>query len=437
MMKKINFCLLLFLIAIMLLPVNIIGNTQETQDLPEVKKEKKKPRKFDVEIAYAYREESLVINETDLIGTHFIKSDQSEDMVINGAESMDWGKTDYSDGERMYINKGSNDGLNEGDEFLILGKGEAIDDPANGKSMGTYYLKKSLADIYCIYEDKTIITLKKGVHPVQIGDIVIPYQEKEPLFQKKLNYKKCKLPQGAIEGNVVYCDIYTGAVRQLVSEGQYVTINLGNSVVNYADWVLLFRQLKPHLPPIIVGTGIVIDSQNLSATVKVIESAFQVDLNTRLMVLEMEDDDSETSASDIDVAASGDNENIPIQKLRKEGDSASGESMEVNVLFNINQKNISERYQKELINLSEFIRDKSKYSIILRGYSCSIGGFEHNLKLSNERVQVVKKYLMDNLKIGDNFFETYHYGEKDAPFDNSSEKQRRKNRLVNVEVRGK
>jgi outer membrane protein OmpA-like peptidoglycan-associated protein len=436
MMKKINFCLLLFLIAIMLFPANIIGNAQETQDSPEVKK-KKKPRKFDVEIAYAYREESLVINETDLIGTHFLKSDQMEEIKINGAEQMDWGKEDYTDGERMFIDKGSNDGLNEGDVFMILGKGKSIPDPQTGKSLGIYYLKKSLADIYCLYEDKAVITLKKGVHPVQIGDIVIPYQKKETIFQKKLDYKKCKLPQGAIEGNVAHCAIYTGSYRQLVSDGQYISINLGNSVVNYGDWVLFYKLFKPHLPPVIMGTGIVIDSQNLSATVKVIETAMPVELSTRLVVLEMEDDDSGASASGIQVAGSNSSEEIPLQKLKQEGDAGAGESFEVNVLFNINEVIIANRYKTELDKIAEFIDNKSQYSVILRGYSCSIGGFEYNLKLSKQRVDAVKQYLMENFKIQDSFFDTYYYGEKDAPFDNSSEKQRRKNRLVNVEVRGK
>jgi outer membrane protein OmpA-like peptidoglycan-associated protein len=49
----------------------------------------------------------------------------------------------------------------------------------------------------------------------------------------------------------------------------------------------------------------------------------------------------------------------------------------------------------------------------------------------------VKAYLINTLAIPENFIEAHFYGEKDAPYDNTSEEQRRKNRAVNIQVIGK
>ena len=73
----------------------------------------------------------------------------------------------------------------------------------------------------------------------------------------------------------------------------------------------------------------------------------------------------------------------------------------------------------------------------MRGYTCSIGGLEYNLKLSKERVDGVKAYLVSKLGVDEKLIESYFYGEKDAPYDNTSEEQRRKNRVVNIQVIGK
>ena len=87
--------------------------------------------------------------------------------------------------------------------------------------------------------------------------------------------------------------------------------------------------------------------------------------------------------------------------------------------------------------MKEFIGSKKEFVIILRGYACSIGGVDYNLELSKKRVEEVKNYIVSNLNIAPDFIETYFYGEKDTPFDNSTEINRRKNRRVDIQVIGR
>jgi outer membrane protein OmpA-like peptidoglycan-associated protein len=384
---------------------------------------------MDIEIAYIYREESLVVSKTDMLCTHFIRDSLSEGMRITGAELQDWDKKEYSSGDRMFINKGSNDGLKEDDVFMIVGKGEKISSPITGKTLGTYYLKKSLAEIYCLYEDKAVITLKNACHGVHIKDIVIPFKEDEELVKKKVNYKKCRLPRVGVEGNVVYSSLGEGTKREIVGTGEYLTVDLGKAMVSKGDWLLFYKTYKGNLPPVIIGTGIIIDSQNTCSTAKVVDAAFPVEVGNKLVVLP-----DVVDKKRLEKAGPSKGEKIPIiESMEKEG----AESLEINILFDINTSSINDEYKQEMKKIEEFIKDKSQFIIVLRGYSCSIGGFEYNLKLSKKRVDNVKKFLMDTFKIKEEFIESYHYGEKDAPFDNTAEIQRRQNRLVTIEVRGK
>jgi outer membrane protein OmpA-like peptidoglycan-associated protein len=435
MMRKINVFWLFLFTVLLLLPTELLKGVPvgQTTKPPAQVEDGDKPKKLDIELAYTYKKESLLIGESDLLCSHFISQPLSEDLRIVGSETME-DRKEHSDFDRMYINKGSNDGITEDSVFMVLGKGDKIKSPITGKNLGTYYLRKSLAKIYCLYENNAVITLMKGCQPVQVGDIVIPYKEEDTMFELKLKYLECRLPQGALEGNVVHTSIYTRASRDLSSHGQWVSVDIGKDITAKGEWVLFYRRIKPDLPPIIIGTGVVINAQNTNSTVKVIDSAFEISVGTRLVLLGK--NEAGISQSTGTTGAQG-NENIPIIKdLDKDKDS-SVQELKLNILFDLDGTSIADNYKQELEQIPGFLNDKTQYVIILRGYSCSIGGLEHNLKLSQDRVENVKKYLMDTFKIQPELFETYHYGEKDPPFDNSSEEQRRKNRRVTIEVKAK
>ena len=420
-----------FMVVLM---VMIIINPVFSQKKPEKDKVKIK-RTFDqIKKAYAYMDEELLISEADLYCSYFISNKMPEDLVITGAEFMDSFQTLYTDGNKMYINKGSNVGINEGDIFLVLARGEKISNALTAKKLGTYYLKKSLAEVTCLYEDKAIVTLKKGCYPVHIGDFLIPFKKQQTVFKRKINYKKCKLPQSssAVEGNVIYTNVYMDVTKNISGTGEYVSIDLGKAIVSRGTFVLFYKLLKKNLPVLIIGSGIVVNPQNTNATVKVLDASQPIEVGVKLAVLP----EAEAQIRPIGVK----DEDIPvIESLKKEEKEIEpGEdSIEINILFNIDEKSINSGYAEIFEKIKEFIHSKTQYNIILRGYACSIGGLEYNLKLSKERVDTVKAYLVRELGIDENLIESYYYGEKDAPYDNTSEEQRRKNRMVNIQVIGK
>ena len=398
--------------------------------------------KYDIRTAYVYQDASLLISETDLNCSYFIRKGMSEDMSIIGGDQMNEDKIDYTDGDRVFINRGSKDGIQEGDRLLFLSPGVKVFNRMNSKSLGTLYLKKSQGVVTCLYENRAIVTLDKGCNPVRMGDLAVPFKPQNTVFKKKPIYTRCLLPKNRTEGNVIYSSMHNEAERFIMGPNEYVTIDLGKALVSNGDLVLFYILFRNDLPPIINGTGIVLDAENNNATVKILDAGYPIEIGTKLLVLKEEDLRMDTTRASKMRRLTGE-EKVPIiEKLEEEGGEASGvpageETLELNVLFDLNESSLKAEYQADLEKISEFLQGKSQFVIILRGYSCSIGNPEYNLKLSKDRVENIKKYLMDKFNIKEDFFETYFYGEKESPYDNTSEEERRKNRLVNIQVLGR
>lgn len=422
-MRKIFFLILILVVF-----------TAVAQDQPP-EKISEKDRYSQIQRAYAYLEEELVVSWSDLYCSYFISSSLiDEDIVIVGAEHQIYSKQDYTDGEKMYINKGSSSGLNEGDVFLVIEKGKRFRHPFTKKKMGWHYMQKSKAELTCIYEDKAVVTLQKGCFPVKIGDMLIPFKARKTIFKRKIDYQRCHLPKGpsTVTGTVIFQSVFEISRKVVAGSGDYVIVDIGKALLEKGNYVLFYIEMGEDLPDIICGSGIVINPRNNTSTVKLLDGDFPTKVGYKaVLVPPSEEPVSRRPGEDIPV--------LDTAKKEERQAEPGEQSMEVGIQFDINQKTIDDpdKFAGKFEKIKEFISSKSQYVVILRGYTCSIGGLEYNLRLSKERVDSVKAYLGSALGIPENYIETYFYGEKEAPFDNTSEEQRRKNRLVNIQVIGK
>lgn len=385
-------------------------------------------RRYDIKKAYLYQEEELLISESDINCTFFIGQNMKKEIEIVGAQDIGLstrGRTEFSQGENVYINKGSRDGIREGDMFLVVHKGKKIPNPFSIKSLGTYYLKKSLAEVTCIFEDKAIATLRQSCHPVQLNEILLPYEKEQTIFKKKIDYKKCGLPDSDVEGRVVYNDFYINFDKPNAANDNFVAVDLGKAVVKRGDFVLFYKIIKKNLPELIAGLGIVVHPQNTNSTVKILDTAYPVEVGDRVALLPEEPDKLISTDEQIPMVEPGET---------PEDTETAEETLEKNIIFDIDSINIDPMYKADFDQIKTFIQDKAEFIIILKGYACSIGSLEHNLELSQKRVEMVKEFLSAEYGIDEKFFKTYYFGEKEAPFDNTSEVERRKNRLVNIQV---
>ncbi len=382
---------------------------------------------LDIKKAYLYMEESLLISETDLYCSFFIGQKREIDTVITDAVIGD-GKAEFSDGDKLYINKGIKDGIKEGDIFLSIQQGKKIRDPFTHKSLGVYYLKKSTVVVKTVYENLAIVEVFKGCHPINIGDLLVPFERELTIFKKKIEYTTAILPDSEIEGRVVYNDLFPGIDKELASDAAFLAIDLGKAVLKRGDFVVFYKKYQKNLPPVIKGTGIVLHSENTNSTVKVLDSSDPIEVGMSAILLPEEKE-----------ALFETNEELPIVEGETgvQTQEEALNTLEKSILFSLDGFEVDPKFKADFDEIKTFISDKSEYIIILRGYTCSIGREEYNLGLSQKRVESVKDYLIKEYGIDKTFVKTSFYGEKGAPYDNSSEEQRRKNRLVSIQVTGK
>jgi outer membrane protein OmpA-like peptidoglycan-associated protein len=405
-----------------------IANAQESKKILNIRK------------AYAFLDEAMLISETDLNCSYFIKDDVPQDIHIISKHVPNAERNEFSDFDELVIDKGSRDGLKEGDLLMIMSKGPVIHHPRSHRRLGSHFLKKALAQISCIYEKQAIIRLQKSCNPVNAGDFVVLFKPESTVFEKKLDYKLCRIPANGVSGMIVYSELVVGFRSEISSESQYVTVDLGKGVVNKGTFLLVYRVVASDLPPLIIGLGIVIHGENTNSTVKILDASTDIQVNDQVMVL--------PKPTPGPAAGERDQENIPVMESLPEGQEADqaaagegagleGDVLNVDVLFGFDRKEPIDDHAADFAAIRDFIAGKSEYLVTLRGYTCSIGGEEYNLRLSSQRVETIKSILVGQYGVDAAHIETFFYGEKEPQFDNSSEVERRKNRLVKIEVNGR
>jgi outer membrane protein OmpA-like peptidoglycan-associated protein len=419
MKKFLVFVLFVFLAAAFML------NAQENKKILNIQK------------AYVFLEEELLVNETDLNCSHFIREDVPRDIRIIAKHMTTPERLDFTDFDELVINRGSKDGIKEGDLLMVMAEGQVIRHPRNHDRLGRLFLKKSLALVTCLYEDNAVIRLQKGCNPVNVGDFAILFKPEQTVFEKRFDYTLCRIPAGAVTGQVVYLELALGIPGDISSDTQLVSVDLGEGVVGKGTFLLIYRKLASDLPPLIMGLGIVVHSEKTNSTVKILDAASDIRLGDQMLVL------PKAAAG----PGQGEKEDIPTvetlppgegQEGAAEGEGAAADgALNISVLFEFDTTKTVADHAADYAAIKNFIADKAEYLVTLRGYTCSIGGDEYNLRLSSRRAEEIKNILVSQYGIDAAHIETFFYGEKDPQFDNDSEAERRKNRLVKIEVNGK
>lgn len=98
------------------------------------------------------------------------------------------------------------------------------------------------------------------------------------------------------------------------------------------------------------------------------------------------------------------------------------------LLFKFDSAHIEDKWQDELAQLAEFIKEREPVWLVVEGHACSIGSEEYNSKLSRRRARAVVDHLTSRHGIRKDIFEVKAYGESLPEASNETEEGRRQNR---------
>ena len=106
------------------------------------------------------------------------------------------------------------------------------------------------------------------------------------------------------------------------------------------------------------------------------------------------------------------------------------EKVRLNVEFDFDKADIRPRYHDELRKVGDFMNQYPDVNMALEGHTDSIGTDEYNQRLSQRRVDSVKKYIVDKFNIDGKRIKATGYGESRPIADNSTDEGRQRNRRV-------
>ncbi len=225
--------------------------------------------------AKIFDETYQLINETDLNCSFYMHEEGKllPDIRIVGAERMNE-KSIFSDGDIIYIDKGTADGLEIGQLFLTLGLREKV-----GK-LGTVMERHGRARIVRLEDELATAKVEKSCGTVKVGDFLLPFEEEPGEIGKDEGFGDMD-PNATRKGQVVYIE----NDFQLSATGQWALIDMGRQhCVQIGDQLNVFHRPRPDLPREAVASAIVIDVRGATSTVKILSARDVVDIGSEVQM---------------------------------------------------------------------------------------------------------------------------------------------------------
>jgi OOP family OmpA-OmpF porin len=105
-------------------------------------------------------------------------------------------------------------------------------------------------------------------------------------------------------------------------------------------------------------------------------------------------------------------------------------TIELNVQFATGKSNIQAKYHNEIKKVADYMTKYPETKVAIQGHTDNVGKEAANVKLSQNRANSVKNYLVSKFKINSSRMEATGYGPKKPIASNSTKEGRQKNRRV-------
>jgi hypothetical protein len=130
--------------------------------------------------------------------------DASFPFSIVSAEKMDF-QDSFSEGDVVYINGGTAEGVEAGDRFFVLHRDRTLSHPVSNAEMGRVFRQLGQIRVLCAQEHSSICEVVYACDPIAIGDLLQPFQPSPvPLVVAPDPTDRCDVPNGMPTGYIVY-----------------------------------------------------------------------------------------------------------------------------------------------------------------------------------------------------------------------------------------
>jgi hypothetical protein len=146
------------------------------------------------------------VKESDLYCSGFIRPDASTDMKVSTLANSDTAVL-ASEGNYLYVNKGTKDGVRSGSTYQIVRPTRKIDSPGRTtkeKELGMHYLEIAQIQIVVGQDNSSMARVTQNCEPIEVGDIVLPYTKTQfPALPTKRPFSKTMKASGQMAAKVI------------------------------------------------------------------------------------------------------------------------------------------------------------------------------------------------------------------------------------------
>ncbi|MDH3492727.1 MAG: hypothetical protein OEM82_04190 [Acidobacteriota bacterium] len=148
----------------------------------------------------------------------------------------------YAEGDALYLNAGSNNGVKVGDMYSVIRpRGSVNSDWTSKSSLGVYVQEVGAVEVVNVKPEVSVARVKVNCSVVMFGDLVTPMVEREsPMFVKREPLDLFADPSGKASGRIVMAR--DGA--ELIGREMIVYLDLGREDnVKVGDYLTVYRPL--------------------------------------------------------------------------------------------------------------------------------------------------------------------------------------------------
>lgn len=184
-----------------------------------------------------------VAGDSSLYCAGFIRFQKLPHMpeIVGALEEQE--QFNYSDGDTVYINAGSQDGIKEGQNFQIIrprGDVKGVHKQKRG-FLGTYVQEIGQLRVFKVNEHTAAAKITFTCDMALLGDLLAPIPDREsPLLRADANLDQFAEPTGKQTGRLMMAK----DSREMVTRNDIVYIDLGGEdKINRGDYLTIYRPL--------------------------------------------------------------------------------------------------------------------------------------------------------------------------------------------------
>jgi peptidoglycan-associated lipoprotein len=403
--KKLVFCLLL---AFLLTAASTVPAAAQT-------KSDEQAIQSEIQRARIFRETYPLISETDLYCAIYVQESKLSDMRITTAERSDE-KILLSDADFVFINKGTKDGVEVGQVFLVVELGDKVG------GYGLLAAKRGRATVIFLEDSRAVARVEKSCGRVLVGDYLLPFEEKDSVLGKDQGYQAFSAGGAGPAGNIIYLE----RDYNQIGSGYYGIIDIGEANdIQVGQQMTIYRTIRKDLPKVGIGNVVVVETQAKTSTIKVLSCSDAVRIGMQVQGFLM----GERAETHEVVPPKAEEQ----PKLEKAEETKPAPPSEEEIFKSKSLDQINNEQPLEMIHFDydmNFIRDDAKpileadaawlkkFTTVrtrIEGYADERGTEEYNMVLGEKRAKSTLDYLI-SLGIPQERMEIISYG-KTRPLD--------------------